>query len=287
MEYIHHIYERAAKDGENQYFFLLPRKFEELRNNFEWLDTPNVTIVHLTDKEELMAKNGSMIKTAWYLSRIVKKYVKELGINKIFLLWLIGLMPFLPILLPSKVKVSGILYRIHLYKKVEQSKFRNFIEDLRMRYLSKKHNIEKIYVLNDEKSAVILNNIYGVDKYRYLPDPVPYIDKDRLKYLREELKIGKEKKIYLHFGAMEERKGTLTILKAIIEAKQEKIKDSVFVFAALSVVSAASAVVDVAVLLSLPHAASESVIAPASMLAITFLNLITCSSLQLHIGCLL
>ena len=30
---------------------------------------------------------------------------------------------------------------------------------------------------------------------------------------------------------MEERKGTLTILKAIIEAKQEKIKDSVFVFA--------------------------------------------------------
>lgn len=231
LEYIHHIYEGAAKDIENQYFFIIPRVFEDVKSNYSWIDAPNLNFIYLSDEELTATKKKNQIIVAWYLSRIVKKYVRDLSVDRVFLLWLIGLMPFLPLFLPRTVKVSGILYRIHLYKKDDQSGLKNFIEDVRMRFICLMHNVEEIYVLNDKKSTTTLNSLYGVNKFRYLPDPVPHIVKTDLKNLREDLNIEGKKKIYLHFGAMDERKGTLTILKAIIETKPSILNNSAFIFA--------------------------------------------------------
>jgi len=230
-EYMHHIFEAALSDSKNKYIFLTSSKFNNVKTNFEWPKAENINFAFLTEKEAEKACKKNLIRGAWSLSWILRKYVNTLDVDKVFLLWFAGLMPFLPLVLPRKVLISGILYRIHLYKIDEQSKIRNCIDNIRMRFIAMRHNIEKIYVLNDEKSVKIYNNLYGVDKFIYLPDPVPFIDKTKLKDLKEELGVEINNVIYLHFGAMDERKGTLLILQAIIEANRDKIMNSVFIFA--------------------------------------------------------
>ena len=62
---------------------------------------------------------------------------------------------------------------------------------------------------------------------------MPFIDKAKIRDIHQTLLIPKEKTIYLHFGALEERKGTLDILKAILISEKKELENKAFVFAGL------------------------------------------------------
>ena len=92
-------------------------------------------------------------------------------------------------------------------------------------------SVERILVLNDQYAVDQLNNIYSTDKFCFLPDPVPNIDMSKVKNIRCELGINPEDNVYLHFGGLDSRKGTLEILDAIALMSEEELEGKVFVFA--------------------------------------------------------
>ena len=76
-----------------------------------------------------------------------------------------------------------------------------------------------------------LNNIFSTDKFHLLADPVPNVDFSKLKNLRDELHIPANDKVYLHFGGLSRRKGTLDILNAIAISNKEDMQSRTFVIA--------------------------------------------------------
>jgi glycosyltransferase involved in cell wall biosynthesis len=92
--------------------------------------------------------------------------------------------------------------------------------------------IERIFILNDNVSARYLNKLYQTNKFFFLPDPVCVTEyTDNFNDLHTELKISSNKTIYFHFGAMDARKGTLTILKSIELLPLKLLPKLCFIFA--------------------------------------------------------
>jgi glycosyltransferase involved in cell wall biosynthesis len=90
-----------------------------------------------------------------------------------------------------------------------------------------------IFLLNDPVAATYLNNKFATSKFRYLPDPfLPLAEhKKNGANIKETLGISDETKVFLHFGSMSYRKGTLNILRAIALLPEEDLKGRCFVFA--------------------------------------------------------
>jgi hypothetical protein len=144
---------------------------------------------------------------------------------------LMSLMPFLPLVLSRKIRVDGILYRIYLYDKERFHGWRLWLEYIRYNLLAHHRCIGRVYVLNDDCAAKQLNRKYRTDRFRYLPDPIPIVARPCTTDLRSELGIAQDGTVYLHFGSLDTRKGTLEILRAIELMSEVELKGKVFIFA--------------------------------------------------------
>jgi len=215
LEYIHHLYSKNVDSKHKKIIFLLPPKFELLKGGFIWPKTENIHIFYLSSDDISSLKNKSGISKSLIISKIIKKAVNKYNIQKIFLITLMSVLPFLPFLLNKKIKVSGIIYLIYLYR-WKKSNFLSKGSDLLKYFILSKFVIfDNLFLLNDQISPVIINKKFKTTKFKYLPDPINVNNHNATFDLRSELKIDKSSVIYAHFGALDERKGTLEILKAI------------------------------------------------------------------------
>lgn len=230
LEYLHHEYLRALHQADNYYVFVVPADFSERRTMLDWPEAQNVEFMYLTSDEEEKCNNHVNLRQAWWISIIIRKYVKRTLADMVFLNALMNAMPFLPFLLPCKCRVMGIVYGIFLWNLNNMNiphKIRNYSIYWMFARLSSFHTI---FLLNDKLSVSRLNNYFGVDKFKYLPDPIPNIDKEKLKDIRLELNISPKDKVYLQLG-IQPRKHISDIFKAIDSANSEVLKDKVFIFA--------------------------------------------------------
>lgn len=108
---------------------------------------------------------------------------------------------------------------------------RRLLEFIRYQVAVKSKCIERMLILNDPYSVNRLNKIYSTNKFQILVDPVPNVDFSKLKNLREELHIPANDKIYVHFGGLARRKGTLDILEAIAISTKKDMQSRTFIFA--------------------------------------------------------
>ncbi len=230
LEYISYYHELAKRNGEEQFCFLLPKEFCKAKDTINWSEEPNVTVQYLNEHDREKCKKGNVFVAAWNKSRIVARKSKRLNADRVILTTLMEFMPFLLFLLPGKCILSGIIYRIYL-RDNEMSGVRLWLEKLRFFLMARIHKKSIFYILNDEKSVCTLNKEYNTTKFKFLPDPVPNIDISKAKDIRKELGISDNKYIYLHFGGLTERKGTLEILKAILDADAETVSGKCFIFA--------------------------------------------------------
>ena len=215
LEYVHHIYTRSLSIKDKNFFFLLPPEFELLKEIFIWPKTDNIHVFHLSNNEINSLKNKNWILKSLIISKIIKKAVKKYNIQKIFLVSLISVLPFLPFFLNKKIKVSGIIYLIYLYRWKNSNFLSKGLDVIKFLILSKFLIFDNLFLLNDQISPIIINKKFKTTKFKYLPDPINYINYNALFDLRSKLNIDKFSVIYSHFGALDERKGTLEILKAI------------------------------------------------------------------------
>lgn len=222
LEYIHHIYTGAAKSPETKFIFAVPKTFVSVKDKFIWNETQNINF-HLIDDNLLNTK----LSTIRLLFGLYRKYKP----SEIFFITIMWFMPFLALFAFTSAKLSGIIYNIYLYDWKTSSfasKAKNaFLYALFTHCPCFKH----IFILNDHSATAVLNKVWHTNKYVYLPDPFVPIDSDRVRDLRSELNINDEKIVYLHFGAMSGRKGTLDIFRMIENTPENDLKNYCVIFA--------------------------------------------------------
>lgn len=231
LEYLHHYYEGALLHKEEEFLFIVTQKFEDVKGQYEWMPADNISIQYIDERMEdsLQARNPYIL--GWRTSKLLSKYVKQFKPDRVLLTMLMQFIPFICWLLPRNTRVRGIMYKIYLYEKDKMPTLRLWAERLRMWIAARSKVVEKVFVLNDADSAKELNSLYHTSKFLFLPDPVPEVDLLKCKNLRQELEIPSSNKVFLHFGGLDRRKGTLEILKAIDLSSQSELSDKTFVFA--------------------------------------------------------
>lgn len=231
LEYLHHYYMEAIGHTDEEYVIMVPHDFINVKKEYEWPYSSNISFVYIPEEDEKLLKETNFYKLGWNTSKILQRAVRKIKPDRVLLTMLMQFIPFIIFLLPRNVKVRGIMYKIYLYEEHRMGKLRLAVERLRFWLAARSCKIEKIFVLNDEDSARTFNTLYSTSKFRSLPDPVPSVDFSKVKSVREELGVSPIEKLYLHFGGLDGRKGTIDILKSIIASKKGELKDSCFVFA--------------------------------------------------------
>ncbi|MCQ2217093.1 MAG: hypothetical protein MJZ33_01250 [Paludibacteraceae bacterium] len=231
LEYLHHYYQGAIERVDDEFIFCLEDGFLKHKDKYSWPKAENVSFVFMDDSEMSKIRNLKGWKQRCRISKLIALKAKEFSANRVILTHLIYLLPFLMFFMPKGIMVRGIVYRIYLHTRSKVSKFR-YAADVFLYWLMAHCRImEKVFILNDQKSADKLNKIYHTNKFVFLADPVPNVDKEVLINLRSQYGIPVENKVFFHFGGLTYRKGTIEILKAINMSKKEDLDRLTFVFA--------------------------------------------------------
>ena len=227
IEYIHHVLLKA-NSSDDDYIFYLPAKFNDFKGTtLDWHYNNNVTFF-LYDAVDNV-KNSSILVSSYQKCRTLKRALANFNATHVFLISLMPFIPFLPLFIRGNIKVSGIIYQIYLYR-WRCSSFKQRILDV-CKYIVITYSkcIDTVYILNDECSALRLNQLYGTSKYKFLVDP--YVPLPASSHDLGSYSIDINNTIFLHFGSLSERKGTLDILSAILLLKQSVLCKSTFIFA--------------------------------------------------------
>ncbi|MBP5420424.1 MAG: glycosyltransferase [Bacteroidales bacterium] len=226
LECLHNLYLGALRKPNHKFIFAVSSEFEKLRAQYEWPKAEHITFDLIDGLSAL--RLGSIYASAWRLSKVVRRLVEIHKVDSVFLIMLLQVMPFLPFFLPRGVKASGILYNIFLY----ETRFGQRIYEMLMCLIMSAHRgIERVFVMNDQSAVDTFNRKFCTKTFAYITDPMQYIDIDKTECIRSELNAKPTDKIFLHFGAMDRRKGTLEILDAIGVAAADELRNRIFVFA--------------------------------------------------------
>ena len=230
MEYIHHIYMGMMEYADDEFVIVVPKEFEEKKKLYEWPNAEHIKFSFIKEEIKCNEENTGLIKQSFYLTKILKKYVKQEKVDNVFLISLVGYIVALPFLISPKTKVIGILYNIYLYiwdSISWKQRFENVLKFIVMRMTP---CLKTVFILNDNNAASKFNKLYFTHKFKYITDPY-----NELKYhprnIRNELNITPEERVYLHFGGLSKRKGTLDILNAIGLLPSEYYKKCTFIIA--------------------------------------------------------
>lgn len=230
LEYIHHLYVGAMQKKSEEFIFAVPRDAWNMnRDKCVWHKADNIHWLMLDDQECEKVSQGSMIARCFKLSKFIKHIAIQEGADRIKLISLAGVIPILPLILPSRIKLSGIIYKIYL--RAPKTGIRKIMDYFRYTVMSKSQSVDKVYILNDPRSTERLNNTYHTERFKTLADPVPEPDMSKVVNLRNDLNIPESATVFLHFGAMDSRKGTLEIVQAINLLSVEDLNNKYFIFA--------------------------------------------------------
>jgi hypothetical protein len=230
IEYLNNLYFHCSKKINERFVFAMNYNYKTLSADYEWPNFQNITIYNINDKD-LNILSGGSLKTAFNLCKLLRRVTKEQAVNNILLIVLIKYIPFLPFFINNKIKVSGIIYNIYLYKWNQYSIFSKSIEFLKYSIISNFKVFNKVYILNDNSSPRVLNKYYRTKKFNFLVDPVIEINTSSSQITRSTLSIDSSAYVSIHFGAMNTNKGTLKLLSALSKFSLIDRKKHVFIFA--------------------------------------------------------
>lgn len=230
LEYLHHIYMGACDRKDEAFIFVVPEHFKDKKANLVWPESENIHFRFIPDNEAIEVESEkNLIKSSYLHTRLLRKYANEEQPDRILLISLINYMPWLAFLQLKSQSIRGIIYKIYLYD--EFHGVRKLINNAIYNLFAHRRTMDKAFILNDASSAKRLNEIYHTSNFQFLPDPVPTIDRKDVKNIREELGVKPSDKMYLHFGGLTGRKGTLVILEAIAMMSAADLEGKFFVFA--------------------------------------------------------
>lgn len=231
LEYLHYYYCGALQNTQNEYLFCVPVDFDNIKVQYVWENQYNISFIYIPNNKVYACNNGSVFKKIWNTSWLIRDLAKKYSANKIILTDILELIPLMPFLLPSNIKVRGIMYKLYHYKEKELSKTKLIFEKMRLWFISKCKSIEFIYTLNDKNASIIYNKKFSSKKFKYIIDPAPSIASESSQDIRRELGISKDNKVFLNFGYLNARKGTLDILDSFQYLSKDELAMYTFIFA--------------------------------------------------------
>lgn len=232
LEYINHIYHVCIRHEENKYIFVLHPDFVKVKERMTWMHhNGNISFDYLTTSELSSSITGNLFKASFNTAKYIGRKVKHHNAQKVFLPLLISATPFMPLFMSSRVKVSGIIYMIYLYRLVNASFRFKLLNKLKYLVFTKFNVFDNVLILNDQKSVDSLNRIYGVTKFKYIPDPYIPLPANQSNRIRTQYNFASNDKLYIHIGAMNENKGSKEILLSLIDMDTEDLANKVFFFA--------------------------------------------------------
>lgn len=229
-EYFHNLWMGAIERPDEDFIFTFPKAdWEQVKKAFDWPEAPNIEVLEIDNIVVEGLKKRKGLSKSVFFSKWIKKVALKVDAKEVIVLNIALGVPVLPIILPKRIKLSGIIYKIFFYTK--QRFLNKIVNHLKYSIVKTCLCSKNIFILNDASSSKRFNNLFRTDKFKFLPDPVPSFNQSFCKDLRPDLNIDKDNMVFLHFGALNERKGTIIILEAIKLLSKKIISGSTFIFA--------------------------------------------------------
>jgi glycosyltransferase involved in cell wall biosynthesis len=226
FEYICHIFNKAVLQPTVNFIFALPKLPLELRSVINFEGYQNIELIVIGDTP----KSAGLFLSSLRMTKSIRNIVKKHKVTDVFLPSFTSFLPFIGIML-NNVSISGIIYTMYLYEWKEKTWIIKMKNVLIYTILARRKIFKNIYLLNDTISVRYINKIYRTNKFSFLPDPFHNMSDDNLSSIRGELDINDDVQVFLHFGALSERKGTLEILKGIKLMDERSLENKCFIFA--------------------------------------------------------
>jgi len=234
LEYIHHVYEMAMRDMVNHYFFILPQKFNEIKNHFEWPESVNIDFCFFDEVfETTTISYFSQIICSYKICTLIKRYLRQYSCEILYVNTIMSILPMAPILLRScNCKIFGIVYKIYLYD-TKTSIFSFLANKIKYRLLSGSEVFSKVLVLNDNNGANIFNDTYSTKKFVAISDPFNKLPVYNTYDFRYKYDISRDMVVFAHLGVMSINKSTIEILSSLRYLDDVEKRKYVFVFAGI------------------------------------------------------
>ena len=232
LEYLHHLYMMAVDHPEDEFIFVVPKSFGDVKGRLYWPFAGNIQYDYINKESSLQDGVGLIrqLRKSIYEAHLLNKYALKHHANNVFAINLMSLVPFGLLFFSKGYAISGIIYQIYLYKYDEMRLLKKLIERLKYSIITKCGCFKTVFILNDSRSAKELNSIYKTNKFKYLVDPYMPITPSG-KHIRSLYGIDSAQRLLIHIGSMEKRKGTMLILDSLRLLTPEEKKKLVFFFA--------------------------------------------------------
>lgn len=231
IEYVHHLYNYAGKMMKDDVFiFVLAEGLLHNHKDIDFNKYANIQTVAIKKEENYKIKKGIFKNWRnWYHDyKLLRKYINLYQPEKVVLNALFHFMPFLAFSRVGKNLLSGILYIIPDRKPKNRSLINRWADKVRLFLYAKGKIFKHVFLLNDTEYPSIYNKMYNTAVFKYLPDP--YVNTPT-NIQTNHITINTQKKVFLHFGGMGYRKGTIDILNAIQLMDEKELDKCLFIFA--------------------------------------------------------
>jgi glycosyltransferase involved in cell wall biosynthesis len=228
VEYIVHLLNYWVDNGEtdDKYYFVVPEEFKKKHPEIILFSTKNKLIRWVFIPQEKIQKiqNLSLFKRSFAELRLVKFYADELKASKVMLMYFNTFQVAL-IFKRTTFKVSGILFLqfFRMPKNSIKDKLKYWRKYIITKFYVANKSLQTIFVLNDVATVGFLNAEFNTTVFKTLPDPIPEHQQEAGFYAHDTYNISLEKKILLHPGTIDSRKGTYEIIEAIDFLNEEDI----------------------------------------------------------------
>jgi glycosyltransferase involved in cell wall biosynthesis len=156
----------------------------------------------------------------------VQEYATKFNTKEVFLLYF-NIFQLALIFKRPSFEIKGILflqfYRMQKNTALEKLKY------YRKYWITKAYclnpKIKKVYILNETKTVSFLNTQFKTNKFQVLADPIPVYEEEHEFDAYKYYKIPRNKKILLHPGAIDPRKGTYEIIEAVDLLKDKETEE--------------------------------------------------------------
>ena len=183
----------------------------------------------ITNKEFNKTKGKSRVKSDLREFKILKKYAGKFAADHVYILNLNAVI-YGTVFYRTKFKLSGILFS-HFYRLNKNSvneKVFFYKRYLPIKLLKLNKKVKSVFILNDEETVKFMNNKFSTKIFKVLPDPIPKLNPMENFNIYKHYNIDENKKIFLHIGALGNRKGTFEIIEAAIQVSSS-VKNNVVI----------------------------------------------------------
>lgn len=230
-EYIAHLVDYILKNpSEDNYVFVVPKdinqKFPHIIQNSK--NSDKISWDFIENEEVASLQNLPLAKRSFKEYETMNRFALKHRADMVYLLYF-NIFQLSLIFRRPPYNIAGILflqfYRMEINSWKDKVKY--YKKYLTTKLYSLNPSIKTIFILNDDKTVDYLNRKLSTGIFKMLPDPIPEYIEEKGFNVYDFYKIPKSKKILLHPGAIDPRKGTYEIIDSINYFEDEVSKQFV------------------------------------------------------------